>query len=88
MMIDFHCLPMAERLVMLEGSAFNSAFEALDVKNLAPTVCAYVKRMQTHPLFSRYVARQEMWNAHVERQVAKPPGEKAQLSVEYLTHRD
>lgn len=84
MMIDVHCFPMAERLILLEGTEWNYAFEALDIKNAVPTMYDYVHRMQAHPKFANYIARRGIYDAQLKRQSAKPLGEKAQLAVEYL----
>lgn len=48
MMLDFHCYPILERIVMLENSPWQAGFEALDLKNKCPTLYAYVHRFRQH----------------------------------------
>lgn len=85
MYIDIHCFVMAERLILLEKSVWDHAFEKLEIKALLPMMYAYVFRMQAHPSFAKYIAETRNYHAQLELQEAKPVGEKAQLSIDYLT---
>ena len=61
MMIDMHCYPMVERMVMLEKSPWKNGFEAIGM-NDAPAICAYVHRFRAHPKLAPHVITQDAYN--------------------------
>lgn len=66
MMIDIHCYPMVERMVMLEDSRWYLAFDYLDIKKIAPSLYAYVHRFRAHPRMKPHVIRAENYSRQME----------------------
>ena len=58
MMIDLHCYPMVERMVMLKDSPLHIGFEVLGMEE-APAMCAFVHRFRAHPTFKDHVITQD-----------------------------
>eukprot|EP00355_Strombidium_rassoulzadegani_P005972 CAMPEP_0168618884 /NCGR_PEP_ID=MMETSP0449_2-20121227/6308_1 /TAXON_ID=1082188 /ORGANISM="Strombidium rassoulzadegani, Strain ras09" /LENGTH=77 /DNA_ID=CAMNT_0008659785 /DNA_START=550 /DNA_END=779 /DNA_ORIENTATION=+ len=77
MMIDVHCYPMVERIVMLENTPWNAGFEKMQVKEKAPHVYAYVHRMKEHPKFKPHAIRPEAYSKLMEKFEKMEMGEKA-----------
>ena len=50
MYIDVHFFPMLERLVMLENSPWNYAFEDLKIKENCSTIYTFVHKLRGHPV--------------------------------------
>jgi len=88
MYLDFHCCPIFERLVLLENSPWQHAWDALDVANTCPTICELVKRWREHPVMKPIAVNKACNDKHLEHWLTKEPGVKAQLSLDYLTPLD
>ena len=82
MMIDIHCFPFVERMVMIENSPWHHGYLQTDVAKNAPTVYDYVHRFRKHEVMSAHVIDPECYGKHLLRQNAMPVGQKAMLSVE------
>ena len=67
MMIDIHCFPLVDRLVILEGSPWNHVFELLDLKNNAPAMCEYVQLFRKHQVMAPHVMDPECYFRHLSR---------------------
>ena len=48
-MLDVHCFPIWEKMVMWEKSSWGDAFSALEVKERAPTLYEYVHQVRKVP---------------------------------------
>jgi glutathione S-transferase len=83
MMIDIHCYPMVERMVMLENGPWNRGFEAIGMKD-APTICDYVHRFRAHPKLGVHAIRKEAYNKLLIKQDTLEPGVKQQLALEFI----
>lgn len=88
MYIDMYVYVLFERMALLENSPMHYAWEALDMKNLMPTVLAFVQRFREHPKMSKHVVNPACNNLHLEDILSKEPGVKAPLSIDYLTPLD
>jgi len=82
MMIDFHCFPIVERIVMIENGPWASRFVELRVKEICPTVYSYVHNFRSLPTFKSSIIDFNSYSKHLIRIASKPMGVKAQLSVE------
>ena len=49
MMVDFHCYPMLEMIVLLKDSPWQKGYEKLEIEKCAQII-AYVERMRNHPI--------------------------------------
>jgi hypothetical protein len=49
-LLDVHCAPMFESLVLMEGSALNRVVERLKLIETAPNMIEYTKKWRKHPL--------------------------------------
>ena len=75
MMIDMHCYPMVERMVMLENSPWKKGFDGIGMKD-APTICAYVHRFRANPKLAPHVITQEAYNKLLTKWDTLEPGVK------------
>lgn len=88
MMIDFHCYPIVERIVMIENSTWHEAFVHCEVKELAPQMYAYVHRFRAHPKMAPHVITPESYKRQMDIWATHEPGVKAQLSLPMLGVED
>ena len=84
MYIDIHCFPMLERLVMFENSPLHHGFETLKVKEVAPTIYAYVHRIKNHAILQKCAIRESENNRHLQYWLDNADKGKAQLSIDFL----
>ena len=83
MMIDVHCYPMVERLVMMEQSPWSHGFDAIGMKE-AKTIIGYVERFKAYPKFTPHVITQEAYNKLLAKWDTLEPGVKQQASLEFI----
>ena len=83
MMIDIHCYPMVERIVMLEHSPWSHGFEAIGMKD-APTIIAYVERFKANPKFAPHAMTQDAYNKLLAKWDTLEPGVKQGLMPEFI----
>lgn len=81
MMVDIHYFPFWERVVMMEGTCLQRAFDWFDVKNTMPTIYAWVHRFREVPEFADIVINMDIWKRQTAFQDGNPPGVKYQLTL-------
>lgn len=61
-MLDVHCFPVWEKMVMWQHSSWGDAFSALEVATLAPSVVQYVEAIRSREELKEVLPRQESFN--------------------------
>jgi len=83
-LLDVNVAPLLELIAIWDGSAYQNAFDRLDMLNKGKHILEYVKRWQAHELIRPYRFRQVASNQHLARARAWDPNAKCQLSLEVL----
>ncbi len=82
MMIDIHCFPFVEKMVMIENGPWHKGYLQTEIQKNAPKVYEYVHRFRKHSVMKDHVIDHECYGKHLMRQNEMPEGQKAMLSVE------
>lgn len=83
MQIDYNIYPFLAMLVLLENSPWSYAFERFKVKEVAPTIYAYVHRFRAGPRGSA-CTKQEQYNAWLQYWTDHSPDKKPMLSLDFI----
>lgn len=75
MMLDLHCEPMLEMIVLLKDSPWHRGYEKLKVKKCKQLI-AYVERMRKHPILGAYCRTKKANDKLLAKWDTKPTGEK------------
>lgn len=86
MYIDIHCLGYPERLMFLQDSCWNEAFEKLEIAETLKETKAWVDRMHSHTLLKQYVTRKEYF--HSQFGIMNESPVKVGLSIGYMDQTD
>ena len=75
MMIDFHCYPMLEMMVLLKDSPWQRGYEKMGVSK-CEQIHGYVERMQKHPILGSQCRTQAAYDKLMAKWNTLEPGVK------------
>ncbi|CDW89121.1 glutathione transferase omega-1 [Stylonychia lemnae] len=83
-MPDIHVIPIFERLLLFENSAFDEISKGLNIRQSAPTIYRYVSEFRQLDTFKPYYVREDAFHKCVKFIKALPPGQLAAYSLSFL----